>query len=317
MKCYGKSLLGMLLIVILLTGCAQEHTETPKTDAAVSQKAEQKEWDYGFHYGSDYWKYYDFSNSFISTQEDFEALVASYIPQIENLIHAEDWYTDYDADADTIFANLEMGGTPHSTMCAPSKGADGVIEFSMSLSFNEVKTSADRTLPHELTHFILGLNCFSNSLEEGMCEYIAARIGVNYSDFFEEYDIDIMDFFTYDAKLALEKYYDAEKSDEMLDSIGRAGGYTYSVQTQDGAIWYECSQCFVEYLVNRYGMEKTMQLIREGKDESDYQTYLGIGYEELKSEWITYLRNYESMHTIEEYKQMTKAYFQENGTGEH
>ena len=181
MKCYGRRLLEILLIVILLTGCAHVHTETPTADTAASQKAEQKEWNYGYHYGSDYWKYYDFSGSFISTQEDYETLVASYVPQIENLLGAEDWYTTYDANADTIFVNLEMGGTPHSKVCAPSKGADGVIEFSILLSFNQAKISVDHTLPHELTHSILGLSCFSNSLEEGMCDYMAARIGVNYT----------------------------------------------------------------------------------------------------------------------------------------
>ena len=302
MKCYQRVLLGILSIVIFLTGCTSESN--------ISQTTEQKEWNYAFHYGSDYWKYYDFSDSFISTQEDFEALVASYIPQIENLIHAEDWYMDYDADADTVFVNLEIGGTPHSMACAPSKGAKGAIEFSVLLSFNEVKTPTDRGLPHELTHSVLGTGCFSNSLEEGICDYVTARIGVNYSSFFEEYDIDIMDFYTYDAKLTLEELYDEEKSNEMLDSIGRAEGYTYSVQTQDGIVWYECSQCFVEYLVNRYGIEATMQLIREGNDESDYQTYLGISYEDLKEEWSAYVKNYEPKHTIEEYKQMTKEYFQ-------
>ena len=302
MKHYQRALLGILSIVIFLTGCTSESN--------ISQNTEQKEWNYAFHYGSDYWKYYDFSDSFISTQEDFEALVVSYIPQIENLILAENWYTDYDADADTVFVNLEIGGTPHSMACAPTKGANGAIEFSVLLSFNEVKTPTDRGLPHELTHSVLGTSCFSNSLEEGICDYVTARIGVNYSSFFEEYDIDIMDFYTYDVKLTLEQLYNEEKSHEMLDSIGRAEGYTYSVQTQDGIIWYECSQCFVEYLVNRYGMEATMQLIREGNDESDYQTYLGIGYEELKEEWIAYVKNYEPKHTIEEYKQMTKEYFQ-------
>lgn len=301
MKRYQRVLLGILLIVICLTGCTSEIN--------TSQKAPQKEWNYAFHYGGDYWKYYDFSDSFISTQEDFEALVASYIPQIENLIHAEDWYTDYDADADTVFVNLEIGGTPHSMVCAPSKGANGAIEFSILLSLNQVKMPTDRELPHELTHSILGTSCFSNSLEEGICDYVTARLGVNYSSFFEECDIDIMDFYTYDVKLTLEKLYDAEKSNEMLDSIGRAGGYTYSIQTQDGIIWYECSQCFVEYLVNRYGMEATMQLIREGNDESDYQTYLGISYEDLKEEWSAYVKNYEPKYTTEEYKQMIREFF--------
>ena len=100
-----------------------------------------------------------------------------------------------------------------------------------------------------------------------------------------------------------------EKSNEMLDAIGRAGGYTYSIQTQDGFIWYECSQRLVEYLVKNYGMEKTMQLIREGKDETDYQTYLGISYGELKEAWIAFVKNYEPEYTMEEYRKMTEAFF--------
>ncbi len=306
MKHKGKRVIGALLIVVFLTSCTLKQEEMAK----APQLTEQKDWNYAFHYGSDYWNYYDFSNSFLPTQEDYEALVAAYIPQIENLLGAEDWYMDYDADADTVFVNLEMGGTPHSMACSPTKGADGAIEFGILLSLNQTKMSADRDLPHELTHSILGVSCFSNSLEEGICDYVSARTGVKYSRFFEEYEIDIMDFFTYDARLTLEKFYDMEKSNEMLDAIGRAGGYTYSIQTQDGMIWYECSQCFVEYLVSNYGMEKTMQLIREGKDESDYQTYLGTGFEELKNEWISYLREYESTYTMEEYKQMTKEFFQ-------
>ncbi|MDE7267060.1 MAG: hypothetical protein K2N89_06315 [Lachnospiraceae bacterium] len=69
MKCYQRALLGILSVVIFLTGCTSE------------SNISQKEWNYAFHYGSDYWKYYDFSDSFIPTQEDFEALVASYIPR--------------------------------------------------------------------------------------------------------------------------------------------------------------------------------------------------------------------------------------------
>jgi len=312
MKHYGRIISGTLLIAVFLTSCISEHAQTTDAETLTSQKAEQKEWSYDFHYGSDYWKYYDFSNSYISTQDNFEALVAAYIPQIEDLLGVEDWYTMYDTDAETVFVNLEMGGTPHSAMYSPSKGANKTIEFSILLSLNQSKMLADRALPHELTHSVLGTRCFSNSLEEGICDYTAARIGVNYSSFFEENDIDIMDYFTYNAKLALENLYDEKKSSEILDSIGRAGGYTYSIQTQDGAIWYECSQCFVEYLVSNYGIEKTMQLIMKGTGETDYQTYLGISYEELKSEWITCLRDYESMYTMEEYQEMTKAFFQVN-----
>ncbi len=305
MKHSRKKLIGVLLTVIFLTSC----TSAQEDIANAPQITQQKDWNYAFHYTSDYWNHYDFSNSFISAQNDFETLVSTYIPQIETLLGVQDWYTAIAPDADTIFVNLEMGGTPHSMVWSPAKGADGAIEFSILLSFNQINAPTDRVLPHKLTHSVLGRSCFSNSLEEGICDYTATRIGVNYIRFFEEYDIDILDFFTYDVKLTLEKFYDTKKQNEMLDSIGRAGGYTYSIQTQDGFIWYECSQSFVEYLVKNYGMEKTMQLIREGKDETDYQTYLGISYGELKEAWIAFVKNYEPEYTMEEYRKMTEAFF--------
>lgn len=308
MKCRKNIQLTVLLIVMFLTliSCtsAVSHSESAKTTPP-----QQKDWNYAFHYTSDYWNHYDFSNSFIPTQNEFETLVSVYIPQIEALLGTPDWYTAIAPDADTVFVNLEMGGTPHSMVTSPAKGAGETIEFSILLSFDQLNAPADRALSHELTHSVLGRSCFSNSLEEGICDYTAARIGVNYFPFFEEYDIDILDFFTYDVKIALEQFYDTKKQNEMFDSVGRAGGYPYSLQTQDGFLWYECSQSFVEYLVKNYGMEKTMQLICEGKDEADYQTYLGISYEELKGEWITFVNNYEPQHTIEEYRKMTKAFF--------
>lgn len=314
MKCRKNIRLAALSLVtfLTLTSCAAASSFGESTDS-TQQPTQQKDWNYAFHYTSDYWNRYDFSNSFIPTQNDFEILVASYIPQIETLLGVQDWYTAIDAAADTIFVNLEIGGTAHAMVCSPSKGADKTIEFSILLSRNQINTSTDFTLPHELTHSVLGRSCFSNSLEEGLCDYVSARIGVRFHRFFEEYEIEALDFYTYDAKLALENFDDAEKSEAMLDTIGRAGGYPYSLQTQEGHLWYECSQSFVEYLVKNYGMEKTVQLIREGKDETDYQKYLGVRYEELKEGWTAFLKNYESSYTMEEYRQMTKTFFQTNG----
>lgn len=306
-----KRIIGTLLIVTFLTSCAPAQEQSAQT--TQTPLPQQKDWNYAFHYAADYWNHYDFENSFIPTQTDYETLVAAYIPQIETLLNAQDWYTAIDADADTVFVNLEMGGTPHSIVTSPTKGADKTIEFSILLSFNQIKSPADRALPHELTHSVLGTTCFSNSLEEGICDYTAARIGTGYSDFFEEYDIDVINFYTYDVRVALENVYDAQKGSEMLDSIGRAGGYTYSIQTQDGALWYECSQSFVEYMVKNYGIDKTMQLIREGKDETDYEKYLGISFEKLKDEWTAYVKNCEPQYTIDEYRQMTSAFFKGNG----
>lgn len=172
----------------------------------------------------------------------------------------------------------------------------------------------DCTLAHELTHSLLGADSFSRSLEEGICDYVNARIGTNFYSFFEEYGIDILDFYTYDVSLTLESLYDASKRDEILDSIGHGEEYSYAIETSDGQIWYECSRIFAEYLVKNYGIEKTLQLLREGKNERDYQTYLGVDYNTLKEEWTAFVKNYEPMHTIEEYQQLIKAFYYVNGT---
>lgn len=306
MKRRKKVLFAVLSLVILLTITSCTAAANPADPTGAAQQSPLQKG----------WNCYDLSKSFIPTQSDFETLVASYIPQIETLLGVQDWYTAIDADADTVLVNLEMGGTPHSMVWSPTKGSDGTIEFSILLSFNQIKTPGDRALAHELTHSVLGRSCFSNSLEEGICDYTAARIGVNYSIFFAENGIDIMDFYTYDVKAALEKIYDTEKGSKMLDSIGRSGGYPYSLQTQDGAMWYECSQSFVEYLVKNYGLDKTMQLIREGKGEEDYQTYLGISYEEVKEAWIAYVKNCEPQYTMEEYRKMAQSFFEVNGGGD-
>ncbi len=305
-----KKIILIFLSGILLSGCSSNMAAVSELQTEEqSETTMQKEWNYAFHYGSDYWAHYDLADSFIPTQEAYEKLVAQYIPQIETLIGAGDWYVDYSPEADTILVNMEMGTTPHSYTYPTSKGADHTIEFSQLLSLKQVNSPVDRALPHELTHSLLGNGkCFSNSLEEGICNYVCARVGIVNSDFYETYQIDLMDMLYCGTKSALEKYYDEDKKKEMLDSIGRGEGYTYAIQTDDGIIWYSCSQCFVEYLVKNYGMEKTMRLIREGKTEDDYQSCLGISFDALKQDWVTDFWQYEPMYTEEEYLQMSRSF---------
>lgn len=333
-----KMLFFSLLSGVLLTGCALEAGQTPtekmtevsekwtgekrleesqieelqaaEQEERSAEKTAQKEWNYEFHYGSDYWSYFDLANSFVPAQGDYEKLVAQYIPQIEQLLGAEDWYMAYNPEADTILVNMEMGATPISYTYPTSNGADHTIEFSQLLSLKQIGSPIDRVLSHELTHSVLGNGkCFSNSLEEGICEYVCARVGNCYSDFFQTYSIDIMDMFYCGTSAVLEQRYDEDAKNKMLDASGRSGGYTYSLQTDDAIVWYGCSQCFVEYLVKNYGMEKTMQLIREGKSEDDYQACLGVSFDALKQVWIDDFMQYEPEYTQEEYLQMSRRFY--------
>ena len=53
MKHKGKRVIGALLIVVFLTSCTLKQEEMAK----APQLTEQKDWNYAFHYGSDYWNY--------------------------------------------------------------------------------------------------------------------------------------------------------------------------------------------------------------------------------------------------------------------
>lgn len=95
--------------------------------------------------------------------------------------------------------------------------------------------------------------------------------------------------------------YGLEKTFEktLNTTVGLAQGYSYG-NTPTGSLWYVYSQCFVEYLVKTYGMEKTLNLIRLGEDEGAYRKYLGKSFEEVKADWYTWLDGLELSMTIEE-----------------
>lgn len=98
-----------------------------------------------------------------------------------------------------------------------------------------------------------------------------------------------------------------EKVAEVMETVGLAQGYSYG-NTPIGSLWYVYSQCFVEYLVEIYGMERTLSLIRLGEDEGAYREYLGKPFEEVKADWYTWLDDLEPSMTIEELNEVEWDY---------
>ena len=100
-----------------------------------------------------------------------------------------------------------------------------------------------------------------------------------------------------------------EKMSEIKNHIGAAeGGCPYGISTRNGRLWYRYSETFVTYLIDTYGMEKTVALIREGTDEDSYETYFGESFEEVKSDWIAWFDALEPSITVEEIVEAEKAY---------
>jgi len=95
--------------------------------------------------------------------------------------------------------------------------------------------------------------------------------------------------------------FSSEEVQEIVDTIGVSGsGYPYGNTSDRAALWYIYSQSFVSYLIRVYGVEKVVDLVRNGIDENSYEEYLGISFSTVKSEWLAYLEALEPVMTEQE-----------------
>ena len=165
----------------------------------------------------------------------------------------------------------------------------------------------DSSLVHELTHIIFGVS-FSRSLEDGLCDCVQYRVGMQRFIWEARPDWSVAE-----AMKPQPLYYQSrapvsdEKVAEGKETVGMAQGYSYG-NTPTGSLWYVYSQYFVEYLVETYGMERTLSLIRLGEDEGAYREYLGKPFKEVKADWYTWLDKMEPSMTIEGLNEIERAY---------
>ena len=95
-----------------------------------------------------------------------------------------------------------------------------------------------------------------------------------------------------------------EKAIEQLNEIaGHVGtaetGYPYG-EGKFLSAWYDYSHCFVSYLIENYGLDKVKNLILNGESEASYEEILGISFENVKSEWLDFIYNYETEKSTED-----------------
>jgi hypothetical protein len=53
---------------------------------------------------------------------------------------------------------------------------------------------------------------------------------------------------------------------------------------------YHANSSFLNYLIEEYGLEKLLYLMVEDFSTLTYEEYFGKSYEELKVDWIEYLK---------------------------
>lgn len=299
-KCLFLCLL-FLLSCTIMTGCTTKEEIT------------QKQMNYEFYYLADYWNAYDLSHSALPTQESFEALTAQYIPKIEALLGIYDWWAETVPNADTIGINMQAGNGG-SWAYSPYKISEKTVEITIILDLDSLQKryGLDAALAHELTHTIAGAS-FSQSLEEGLCDYVQTQVGTN--PYRTQTEWNKCEIIKLNMNMLQEKdIVSKEKLSEIKNHIGAAeGGCPYGISTRNGRLWYHYSETFVTYLIDTYGMEKTVALIREGTDEDSYETYFGESFEEVKSDWTAWFDALEPSMTVEEIVEVEKAYMAQFG----
>lgn len=288
-------ILILLLPAVMLSGCAK--AEAPR------------EMNYEFYYLADYWDAYDLSHSAIPNQEIFEALAVQYTSKIEALLDIHDWWAETNPNTDTIGINAQVGNGG-SWSYPPAKISEDTVEITVILDLDSLKNryGYDGALAHELTHTIAGAS-FSQSLEEGLCDYVQTQIGTNPYRLKPEWNK--CEIWKLNVNVIRQTgAVSTDKLAEIQNYVGAAGGYPYGITTLNGALWYRYSEVFVTYLIDTYGLDKTVALIREGTDESSYETYLGTTYEEIKQNWAAWFDALAPSMTLEEVTEIEERYME-------
>ena len=267
-----------------------------------------------FKYDANFWNYYDLSHTSFPTQEDFEELTRQYIMQIRERLGIADWLQPINPKADTLVFHLNIIGETSSTTILPSV-LENEAEVRISLNRKYLTLAGfDAALAHELTHMMCP--SFSQSLEEGLCNYMDVEIGAN--NFYRQLGWNIQEIYKLIFEYEAQRYdISAEEITEIINLVGKSGhGYPYvefvnaaSLNNPKTSLWFDYSSSFVRYLLENYGTECTANLIRCGEDESAYQKYFHKTLDELREEWISYMNALESEHSLEELMEADEEFY--------
>ena len=285
MKHLCKKIIICCLVILLCCGCSAQRRKNLEVELRYN--------------GNEYWEEYDMTNTMFPTPEALEKLTEEYILQIEDCLHLYNWWEYLNEDAETLIVNVYFIDGQASYARRLSLAFQDEVKTDIQLSkASLIDVKQDGSLAHELTHTMLGKSSFSLSLEEGICQYTQGRVGPE--NYVENYGWTWHEHF----KCFVTHIKENGKPiafDEIIASIGISSKeYPYKIDTAESVFWYDYSRSFVEYLSEQYGIEKVVALIQNGKNENDYETYLGKSFDVIKKEWLEYFDSIVPSMTAEE-----------------
>lgn len=319
MKRRVLSILAVVLFIISLCAFSRPE-ELHATLLGVEKITEEEDLniDIEFNYYADYWDAYDFSNTPFPTREDFEALVKSEITEVCDLLEYEDFWAYANPNAKTLYIDVQFQGLNKSQMAWLREFGENSVSSCLFLAYDTTGLGTDSALSHELTHMLSG-ETFSISLQEGVCDYVRERVGYSSETALcrenglniEEQELLKLNYESRCESL-LNEGYTQDEIDVIRGHIGKAGWYSYVINTPESGMWYALSHSFVAYLIDEYGMENVLLAMQQGEDESAYEEYLGKSLDDLKAEWMAYFEALEPSVTLDELQMAMLAGLEKN-----
>ena len=286
-KYYILSIIFLLIIVGCIVIYNNLSTEKSETFTVYEDNVE-----YFSKYGriaKVNWESVNLENSGFENVEDFLLDIDYYVDAISQYVGKPDWKETYREKRGDDFkfkigisfidgGSHVLGGYNHYKHLR--------LGFKLSRSFFECNRAP---IAHEITHLIVPYYS-SLSLREGLASYIQDTIGKNPSLFNQGKPI-----IPLSKEFLLEE--NIENSMDVIMNIGTEGipkgiNITASdIETRKK--FYFLSYSFSKYLIDEYGIEKFME-IYEAKDlNTKYEELYEKSLEELKNDWINYVRAYE------------------------
>ncbi len=237
-----------------------------------------------------YWDSFDHTHSGFDTPEDFLRYAVEAIERI-----------------------VAWGGEPKRLTAYREAGSDVVLSVQfmttsdisrvLGSNYGKEKQTASITLKdsylafqiapiiHELTHVVYPI-AYSRTLRDGLASYLQDELG--------EYGM-VHNFGLNPHEICQNVILPIEYNQNLFGFIGSMSSGSKAASEQRSS-FYVASQSFMAYLIETYGIDVSMK-IYSSMDEDVYAEQTGKTLEEIRRDWLLYLKRYESDFTAETIRQ--------------
>ncbi len=268
--------------------------------AGCGRKAETL--DIQFLYNRDYWTVYDMTETAFPTQESYEREVSRRVLEIEETLNIHEWWKETNDQAESLLLNTKFVAY---NPCNNGLAMGGKKSVCDTIGLNEtmlLELNLDACLTHELTHLVCN-RWFSISLNDGLCEYVETLLADEHSLSSIMYEDGVhTNMYIWVDLMLQEQMATEEEIYGVLEAVGKAGvSYDeYKPTSKLFSFWMNCSYSFVDYLIQTYGIDAVVELIYRGNGEEDYQKLHKEGLEQLKEDWLVFVKNQNAEMSSEE-----------------